>query len=69
MCPISLSDIAVGMNTSSRPVIDGTGVQVAVVWGRHKAGEPVNSIAEDFDIPVEKIKRAIDYAEWKAKAA
>jgi uncharacterized protein (DUF433 family) len=55
--------------SSSRPVIDGTGVQVAVVWGRHKSGESVDSIAEDFEIPVEKIKRAIDYAEWKAKAA
>jgi uncharacterized protein (DUF433 family) len=55
--------------SSSRPVIDGTGVQVAVVFGRHKAGEAMESIAEDFDIPIEKIKRAIDYAEWKAKAA
>jgi uncharacterized protein (DUF433 family) len=55
--------------SSSRPVIDGTGVQVAVIAGRHKAGEHIDSIAEDFDIPVEKIKRAIDYAEWKAKAA
>ncbi len=55
--------------SSSRPVIDGTGVQVAVVWGRHKSGEPIDSIAEDFNIPVERIKQAIDYAEWKAKAA
>ncbi|SRR6266404_5665216 len=55
--------------SSSRPVIDGTGVQVAVVWGRHQAGEEADSIAEDFDIPVEKIKMAIDYAEWKAKSA
>jgi uncharacterized protein (DUF433 family) len=55
--------------SSSRPVIDGTGVQVAFVWGRHHAGEEAESIAEDFDIPVEKIRMAIDYAEWKAKAA
>jgi uncharacterized protein (DUF433 family) len=56
--------------SSSRPVIDGTGVQVAVILGRHNAGEPPESIAEDFDIPVEKIRTAIEYAEWKkAKAA
>jgi len=56
--------------SSSRPVIDGTGVQVAVISGRHNAGEAPESIAEDFDIPVEKIRTAIEYAEWKkAKAA
>lgn len=55
--------------SSSRPVIDGTGVQVAVILGRKQAGEDVEAIAEDFDIPVEKVRLAIDYAEWKAKAA
>lgn len=55
--------------SSSRPVIDGTGVQVAIIEGRHKAGESPESIAEDFDIPIEKVRVAIDYAEWKAKAA
>jgi uncharacterized protein (DUF433 family) len=52
--------------SSSRPVIDGTGIQVSVIWGRHKAGEEIDPIAEDFDIPAEKVKLAIDYAEWKA---
>jgi uncharacterized protein (DUF433 family) len=55
--------------SSSRPVIDGTGVQVAVIEGRHRAGESPADIAEDFDIPIEKIQAAIDYAEWKEKAA
>jgi uncharacterized protein (DUF433 family) len=55
--------------SSSRPVIDGTGVQVAIVLGRFKAGEEIESIADDFDIPVEKIRAAIDYAEWTPKAA
>jgi uncharacterized protein (DUF433 family) len=55
--------------SSSRPVIDGTGVQVAVIEGRHRAGDSLEAIAEDFDIPVEKIQTAVDYAEWKAKAA
>jgi uncharacterized protein (DUF433 family) len=52
--------------SSSRPVIDGTGIQVAVVWRRYKAGEDLRSIAEDFDIPEQKIRRAIDYVEWTA---
>lgn len=55
--------------SSSRPVIDNTGIQVSVIYGRHNAGEPPESIAEDFEIPVEKVRVAIDYAEWKAKAA
>jgi uncharacterized protein (DUF433 family) len=52
--------------SSSRPIIDGTGVQVAIVWRRFKAGEEVASIAEDFEIPVGKINRAIEYVEWAA---
>jgi uncharacterized protein (DUF433 family) len=52
--------------SSSRPVIDGTGVQVAVVWRRYRAGEEVQSIAEDLEIPEHKIRRAIDYVEWRA---
>lgn len=55
--------------SSSRPVVDGTGVQVAIIWGRKMAGESPEAIAEDFDIPVEKIYTAINYAEWKNKAA
>jgi uncharacterized protein (DUF433 family) len=52
--------------SSSRPIIDGTGVQVSVIWRRFKAGEEPDALAEDFDIPVEKIRRAIDYVEWNA---
>jgi uncharacterized protein (DUF433 family) len=55
--------------SSSRPVVDGTGVQVAVIEGRYRAGDSPEAIAEDFDIPIEKIRTAIEYAEWKAKAA
>jgi uncharacterized protein (DUF433 family) len=49
--------------SSGRPVIDGTGVPVAVVWDRHKAGEDVETLAEDYEIPIPKIKRAIEYVE------
>jgi uncharacterized protein (DUF433 family) len=52
--------------SSSRPVIDGTGVQVAIVWRRFKAGEQLEALAEDFEIPLEKVKRAIEYVEWRA---
>jgi uncharacterized protein (DUF433 family) len=55
---------------SSRPIIDGFGVQVSVIWGRHNAGESIESIADDFEIPVDKIRQAIDYFEWQpARAA
>lgn len=54
---------------SSRPIIDGFGVPVSVVWGRHDAGESDDSIAEDFEIPVGKIRQAIEYFEWKSTKA
>jgi|ERR1700722_7594263 len=55
--------------SSSRPVIDGTGVQVDIIWRRYQAGDDVETLADDFDIPAEKIKRAIDYVEWKSPKA
>jgi uncharacterized protein (DUF433 family) len=51
---------------SGQPVIDGTGVPVSIVWRRHRAGETMSFISEDFGIPVRKIKRAIDYFERRA---
>ncbi len=47
--------------SSSQPVIDGSGVPVWLIYDRHLAGEDVPSLAEDFDIPMDKIQRAIDY--------
>jgi uncharacterized protein (DUF433 family) len=55
--------------SSGRPTIEGYGVPVSVVWGRRHAGESAESIADDFDIPVDKINEAIKYFEWKAPTA
>lgn len=51
---------------SGQPVIGGTGIPVAVIYGRHKAGETNQSIASDFGIAVSKVRRAIDYVEKRA---
>jgi len=54
-----------GIN-SGQPVIAGRNVPVWVVYGRHKARENKASIARDFGITVQQVKRAVDYAERAA---
>lgn len=51
--------------SSSQPVIDGVGVPVWLIHERFNAGEDVAALAEDFDIPIPKIQRAIDYFEQR----
>lgn len=48
---------------SGQPVVAGRGIPVFVIYGRRKAGESTKSIATDFGISEEKVKRAIDYVE------
>lgn len=50
----------------SRPIIEGTGVPVSVIWGRYNAGEDPDFIAKDFEIEPSKIHRAIKYVERRA---
>jgi uncharacterized protein (DUF433 family) len=52
--------------SSSQPVVDGAGVPVWVINNRHKSGESLEDIGEDFGIPVNKVRRAIDYFEQRA---
>lgn len=52
--------------SSSQPVIDGIGIPAWLIRDRYKGGETVESMADDFDIPVAKIKRAIEYFERPA---
>jgi uncharacterized protein (DUF433 family) len=52
--------------SSSQPVVDGFGVPAWLIHSRYEGGEDVDSIADDFDIPVAKIQRAIDYFEQRA---
>lgn len=49
--------------SSSQPVIDGRGVPVWLIYDRHRAGESIEDLADDFSIPPEKVNRAILYSE------
>lgn len=44
---------------SGRPVIDGTGIATSVIAERYKAGDSVVALADDFNLPAEKIEEAI----------
>jgi uncharacterized protein (DUF433 family) len=50
--------------SSGRPIIEGTGVPVWTVFNRFNLGEALESIAEDFEIPNEKVRRAIEYVKY-----
>jgi uncharacterized protein (DUF433 family) len=56
------------MVSSGRPVIDGYGVPVSSIWGRYKGGDSPNLLAEDYEIPLNRIKGAITYVENYAAA-
>jgi uncharacterized protein (DUF433 family) len=49
--------------SSGRPVIDGYGIPVSSIWGRYQGGDTVDFLANDYDVPPDKIKGAIDYVE------
>ena len=51
--------------SSSQPVIDGAGVPVWVINNRHEQGEDLESIADDFSLPLNKVQRAISYFEQR----
>lgn len=55
--------------SSGRPVIDGTGIPVAAVWNRYKAGDDIENLADDYEIPESQIEGAIQYCEQLAAAA
>lgn len=49
--------------SAGRPTVDGTGVPVMMIWQRHQAGEDIEELADDYDIDVPKVKKAIEYIE------
>ena len=49
--------------SSGRPIIDLLGIPVASVWNRHRAGDSIEGIADDYDIPESEIEGAIAYIE------
>jgi uncharacterized protein (DUF433 family) len=36
---------------------------VMMIWQRHQAGEDIEELADDYDIDVPKVKKAIEYIE------
>ncbi len=52
--------------SSGRPVIDTTGIPVAAIWNRYHAGDSVELIADDYEIPESQIEGAIAYIEQLA---
>jgi uncharacterized protein (DUF433 family) len=54
--------------SSGRPIIDGTGIPVATIWNRHNAGDSVEYIADDYEIPESQIEGAIQYIEQRLAA-
>jgi uncharacterized protein (DUF433 family) len=55
--------------SSGRPFVDGTGIPVASIWNRHKAGDTVEYLADDYEIPEFQIEGVIGYIEQLRKAA
>jgi uncharacterized protein (DUF433 family) len=55
--------------SSGRPIIDGYGVPVSSIWGRYRAGDSPDFLANDYEIPLDRIKGAISYVEYYAAAA
>lgn len=52
--------------SSGRPIVDLLGVPVASVWNRRRAGDSVEVIADDYEIPESEIEGAIAYFEQLA---
>lgn len=45
--------------SAGRPVIDGTGLVVEIIAGRHRAGESIGELARDYGRPAEEIAAAV----------
>jgi uncharacterized protein (DUF433 family) len=52
--------------SSGRPVIDKFGIPVSTIWNRHKAGDQVPELAEDYEVPEAMIVGALRYVEAQA---
>jgi uncharacterized protein (DUF433 family) len=52
--------------SASRPIIDEAGVPVMAVWKRYEAGEDREFIANDLDLDISQVNRAIAYVEKRA---
>ncbi len=55
--------------SSGRPVIDGYGIPVSSIWNRFCGGDSPAFLANDYDVPLEKIEGALAYVEQFSAAA
>jgi uncharacterized protein (DUF433 family) len=55
--------------SSGRPIIDGYGIPVSSVWNRFRGGDSPDFLAQDYEVPLEKIRGALTYVEHYAAAA
>jgi uncharacterized protein (DUF433 family) len=55
--------------SSGRPIIEGTGIPVASIWNRFKAGDPIAYLADDYEISTEQVSGAINYLEQLSATA
>jgi len=55
--------------SSGRPIIESAGIPVVSIWNRYKAGDDVETLADDYEIPESQIAGAIDYFEQLRAAA
>ena len=58
--PHSVGDVVIDPRLSfGRPVLDGFGLRTAIVAERFEAGEQIEELAKDYDVPPEAIENAI----------
>ena len=51
---------------SGRPIFDGAGVPVSIVWRRLRGGEDVRTLARDYGITEEDVQEAVQFHEKAA---
>jgi uncharacterized protein (DUF433 family) len=49
--------------SSGVPTITGTGISIPILFGRYIAGDSIEEMAEDYELPTEQVKDAIAYIE------
>ena len=49
--------------SSGRPVIDSQGIPVSSVWNRYRAGDSIETIADDYEMPESEVEGAIAYVQ------
>jgi len=50
---------------SGRLVVTGTRIPVNLLWGRRLSGEPIESIADDYSLEIERVRQALIHIDQK----